>query len=65
MWITDGKNVVYAREFYDSVDYPRVYVENDARFARALCRVLNSTAMHKLNATHEEMDLRGVPHIAG
>ena len=63
MWITDGKNVVHAREFYD-FDYPRVYVENDARFARALCRVLNSTAMHKLNATHEEMDRRGVPHIA-
>ena len=63
MWITDGKNVVHTREF-DSVDYPRVYVKNDARFARALCHVLNSTAMHKLNATHEEMDLRGVPHIA-
>ena len=63
MWITDGKNVVHCCA--QVCDYPRVYVENDARFARALCRVLNSTAMHKLNATHEEMDLRGVPHIAG
>jgi hypothetical protein len=63
MWITDGKNVVHAREFYDSVDYPRVYVENDARFARALCHVLNSTAIHKINATHEDMNLKGIPRV--
>ena len=31
------------------------------RIERALCRILNSTSMHKFTDSHEEMDLRGVP----
>lgn len=33
----------------------------DSRFARVLAHVINSTSSHKLEATNEEMDLRGVP----
>jgi len=31
------------------------------RIERSLCRILNSTSMHKFTDSHEEMDLRGVP----
>ena len=43
----------------------RVVIDNplNISFARALCHVLNSTPLHKLRRTIEEMDQRGVPEV--
>ena len=55
-----------ARDRYCTVHSPdkrTVLFGFDPRFARALAHILNSTSYHKLLATDEEMDLRGVPRI--
>ena len=55
-----------SREGYCTVHSPdkkTVLFCFDKRIARMLTRVLNSTPHHKLDATDEEMDMRGVPRV--
>lgn len=52
------------RDGYQTVHSPdkkTVLFLFDKRFARALTHILNSTPIHKLQRSEEEMDQRGVP----
>jgi hypothetical protein len=63
LWtVHSERDVLYIQDPHSET---RVYINDptNIRFARALCHVLNSTPIHKLHRTMEEMTSRGIPNV--